>query len=121
MSEGGEDEALAVGRFGGPLRDTRTCTGPSSTRIGEVQVRAELAGDFRREGDLVLLAAFDVDAMNLAAPGGDDFLAVGREGVAGEEVAREERFLVVALHGIFQPVLFAAVLMSRMRRPVSVS
>ena len=47
--------------------------------------------------------------MNFSSVGGDDFLAVRSEGVVGKEVAGEERFLIVALDGIFEPVLLAAI------------
>src|SRR5579863_1349142 len=47
--------------------------------------------------------------VNFSTVGGDDRGAIGSEGVAGKEVAGEERFLIVALNGIFEPVFFAAI------------
>jgi hypothetical protein len=70
------------------------------------QIRAKIARDFCCEGNLMLLACLDVDAMDLASPCDEDIFAVGREGVAGQEVAGEQRFLVVALHRVLEPVFF---------------
>src|SRR5260221_4426098 len=106
MSESGEDEALAVGRLDG-LLDEAELDWAFIDAHGEIKVGAEFAGDFCGEGDFGVGAGGDVDAMNFSAVGGEDFLTVGSEGVVGEEVASEERFLVVALDGIFEPVFFA--------------
>src|SRR5579872_3686968 len=45
--------------------------------------------------------------MNLAAIGNDDVLRVRCKREPGQHIARRSGFLIVALHGILQPLLFA--------------
>jgi hypothetical protein len=105
MGESGEYEALAIGGLDG-LLDEAELNWPLFDAHGEIEVWAEFARDFCAEGNFGVGAGGDGDAMDFSAVCGDDFLAVGSEGVIGKEVASEEGFLVVALDRIFQPVLF---------------
>jgi len=49
-----------------------------------------------------------LQAVNLPTVGDDDVLGIGPERVAGQRVGRGGGLLVVALHGVLEPLLFAS-------------
>jgi hypothetical protein len=73
---------------------------------GKIELRTELARDFGREGNIADLSAGNAHSMNLAAPGDHQIFAVGGKGVVREKVAGVERFLIIALNRILQPLFF---------------
>src|SRR5439155_1927300 len=75
--------------------------------LGEIKLRAELLRDLRGERDDFVIAAGDVQVMNLSIVGVDDLLAARKKRVTGKEIAREAGLLVVARDGIFHPAVFA--------------
>ncbi len=74
----------------------------------EVQPRADRLRHLRRERDHPVLAGRNVEPMDLAAIGRQHGLSVGREGIAGDQVAGVPRLLLVALDRQLQPALLAA-------------
>ncbi len=102
-----EGEAPAVGRLHRRLHQA----GPHRTLLhagGEVQRGTQVLRDLRGEGHVASVACGQADAVDLPAVRDDHFLAVGRECVAGKEVAGIARLLVVVLDGVLEPALFAA-------------
>lgn len=104
MPEGRERDPRAVGRDRGALDDARA-HGTLFEAGGEVELRAEFERDLCFEGDDGVGARGDRDTVDLPAIGGNEVSSVRREGVAGQEVARESRFLVVSLHRVLEPAV----------------
>jgi hypothetical protein len=73
----------------------------------EMHARAELHPRINLKRDCCLGAGRDVDTNEFSFYRRDDCLAVRREAVTGHHIARETRFLVVALHRISQPLFKA--------------
>jgi hypothetical protein len=106
VGESGEGYALAIGRENG-LLDEAGLDGGLVDANGKVHGGDVVEGDLGGEGDEGILAIGHVDAVDFATVADDDGGAVGREGVAGEGVAREAAFLIIAGDGELEPALVA--------------
>ena len=64
--------------------------------------------DLHGEGNCFFRSGGKIETLDLSILVVNDLFAAGQEGVAWKNVTGEERFLIVARDGIFQPVVFAA-------------
>ena len=72
-----------------------------------IQIWSEIAGDLGLERDLSIFARRRVDIDESCLPRSLPLLWSRRESIVGQEIAGKQRFLIIALYGIFQPVLFS--------------
>ena len=105
--EGGEGDALAARGRHRRADLAGDDHGGGIDLIGELHLGADPQLHLGLEGNLDGVTAVHRDAPDLAAVRDDDRRPVGDEGVAGQEVQRRPRLLLVALHGVGQPLLVA--------------
>src|SRR3989442_15910269 len=102
MRHRGEGELLSVRRLRCVLNQTHL-DGALFHLLGEIKLRAELLRNLRGERNDFVIAAGEVQTMNLSIVGVDNLLAARKKRVTGKEIAREAGLLVIARDGIFHP------------------
>ena len=107
VRHGGENEFFPVRRFGW-IHDQPHLHRPLFDRLRKIQLGPQFLGDLGREGNYFLRAGDQIEAFDFAILVVNDFLAAWEKRITGENVASEERFLIVAGDWILHPTVFSA-------------